>query len=48
MASEITRIIQISSSATEEGHEIFGLGENNLVYIWSWIKGSWILYSKDN
>jgi len=41
-----SKIIQFSSSATEEGHEIFGLGEDNLVYIWSYEKCNWELYGR--
>jgi hypothetical protein len=36
-----TKVIQIS--ANDDG-EVFGLGENNKVYVWDYILGQWQPY----
>ncbi len=41
------QIIQITASATSEGHEIFGLGDDQQVYYWDYKVGEWKL-SKAN
>lgn len=40
-------IIQITTSATESGHEIFGLGDDNLVHTWNYHRGEWQPYNDE-
>lgn len=42
------KIIQISSfveESTEAG--VFGLGDDQQIYFWSWSDGKWVVYKKD-
>jgi hypothetical protein len=41
------QIIKITASATAEGHEQWGLGDDQKVYRWYWREGKWVLYQYD-